>query len=83
MLTYLLHQYGVIALYLHALLSAHLFPELALVVAAAWPALVCIFLLAILLLYFTWQDHRAIKRHINRRLAALTRQAEEFKALDD
>jgi uncharacterized protein (DUF58 family) len=77
MLDYLLHLYGDTALYLYALLNQYLFPELALVVAAAWPALICLVLLGGVLLYFTWQDRRTLNRHLNRRLEQVRQQLGE------
>lgn len=66
MLDYLLHQYGDIALTLYALLIQYLPAEAALPVAAAWPGLACLGLLAGLNLFFTWQDRRDIQRQLAR-----------------
>lgn len=66
MLTYLLHLYGDLALYLLLLLDQYLPTPVALAIAAAWPGLACLCLLAGLNLWFTWQDRRDIQRQLAR-----------------
>lgn len=77
MLDYLLHRYGDIALYLLALLDQYLPNELATVLALVWPGLVCLLWLAAMSAVFTWQDRRAINRHLNRRLAQLQKELDD------
>lgn len=62
MLTSIWTTYGDIALYLYAVLAPHLHYELAYILAALWPLLICLGLLLALGLFFAWQDRRDLRR---------------------
>lgn len=62
MLTSIWTTYGDVALYLYALLAPYMHYELAYILAALWPMLICLCLLLGFGLYFAWQDRRAMRR---------------------
>jgi hypothetical protein len=74
MWTSIWNTYGDVAMVLYALLSPWLPMELAYIVAALWPMLLCLAALLGLSFWFTWQDRRTLNRLVNARLDALDRE---------